>query len=1267
MNPCSVSATKGIHHSNLNSSVQMTLLSKFCDLMKYIDKLVNARNTVFAHTTKGELSDEDFRQLWNEIENSIVFLSKTTGTDIIQTRRILELREEPLEEFSCLEVQCLILRQMHEDEQIIRECHQIQGTVKLMKEDIAVKLQQIELQIVDFKSFLRYNIQRELSEQLGEYSDISRNLIDNSGREIKFHNNDKTYVKTSAVIAAIEVLDRENMLILIGRAGSGKSSAALEIASIFQNKGYIVMNLEQHLAKDFKTYFLSTNKQFIILEDLFGKSHISYNEDIHSHLLDAVRPHVTSGQSKFIITLRSNKLEDFDKIVTNHQLLSEASIININGNFSLSTLEKKAMLINHSNHHGHFRSRKAKMLEDVEIQNIIKTNPYLGFPEACRLFCSFETFFAMGHKFFTSPTKELQSEIRRLKRSGYDKTDAALQYCVLVSLMLDRACEGSFGRSKGIITREHYESFTDHKNVNTSVIVYLYQSLFNKEITVTTYDVLEMCEEVSDKYIKIDITSNIYVFQHHTGFHAVLSSYWDIPTMEDVIQVSSVNTLAEYVRPYDVPDDDERQYLIVPQSKCSYLAQKLFNAFLTNYFGALKFKTIVENSQFTLILLNQIITDWYAIKLNVLNCDWSIINTFIRPSQFKRQKDQIGTHTNDIWLIQRLINEILKPKADNLWAIYRYIEDYGCDEFVKNFNEKLSETFQSEEVVVSCSWHLINLFIYPSRFKMKNAVIGTPMNDKSLIERLINEIVKPKADNLWAVQRYVVNYGCEQFVKDFNEKLSESFQSEKNVLMCSWHLINLFIYPTAFKIKNGVIGVKTNDTWLIQRLINEILKPTGDNLLSVHHYIEDYGCDELVKDFNEKFEESFQSDETKDSYSWHLINVFIYPAVFKMTKAVIGIRTNDSWLIQRLINEIVKSKGDNLLSVQLYIEDYGCDEFVKGFNDKLAEWFHTRDALLSSSLNLISVCVRPSSFKIQNGKIGITTNNSWLIQRFLTESVTSHVDKLIALRSYITKYGCEEFVMDFNTELAKSFQTEETVVNGVWDWIHHFVRPTTSKIRKNDLGTHTKDSWLIQRLINEISKPKPSNLWAVHRYIEEYGCTEFIEDFNRQLSEVFQSEKTVENCSWHLINLFIYPIAFKIRHGAIGIHINDSWLIQRFINEITKPKADKIWAVRNYIAKKGCEKFVKDFNDKLSELFQSEGTVLNCSWYLIDLFIYPAAFKIKDADIGIHTNDRWLIQRLIKEIVKPKADNLLSVQRYIKDYGGEEFVKGFKEKLAERF
>ncbi|CAC5414202.1 unnamed protein product [Mytilus coruscus] len=894
-------------------------------MMKYIDQLVNARNTVFAHTTKGELSDEDFRQLWNEIENSIVYLSKITGTDLIRTRRILELREESLEEFSCLEIQCLILRQMHEDEQIIRECHKIQGTVKLLKEDIVVKLEQIELQMIDFKSIMKDNIQSELSEQLEEYSD-------NSGREIEFHNNDKTYVKTAAVTAAIELLDKENILIIIGRAGSGKSSAALEISSIFRAKGYIVMNLEQHLAKDFKTYFLCKNKQFIIFEDLFGKSDIRYNEDIHSNLLDAVKPHVNSGQSKFIITLRSYKPDDVDRTVTGHELLSEAAIININGNFSLSALEKRAILINHAKHHGHFRSNKTKMLDDVDIQNIIKTNPYLGFPEACRLFCSFEQFFAMGHTFFTSPIKELQCEIRRLKRSGYDKTDSALQYCVLVSLMLDRACEGSFGM--------------------------------------------------------------------------------------------------------------------------------------------------------------------------------------------------------------------------------------------------------------------------------------------------------------------------------------------KTVVSCSWQLINLFIYPTAFKIKNAVIGIYTNDTWLIQRFINEILKPKGDKLLSVRRYIEDYGCDELVKDFNEKFAESFKSDETKVSLSWHLINVFIYPTAFKMKNAVIGIHTNDSLLIQRLINEIVKPNEDNLLAVQRYIDSYGCEEFVKDFNEKLAEWFQTKKALLSSSWNLIDLCVRPSTFKIQNGKIGINTKDSWLIQRYIGESIKPDADKLSALRSYITKYGCKEFVMDFNT---KSFQTEETVVNGAWDLINHFVRPTTFKIWNDELGTHTKDSWLIQSFINKILKPKPENLWAVYRYIEDYGCKEFIKDFNRQLSKLFQSGETVEKCSWHLINLFIYPVAFKIRHDAIGIHINDNWLIQRFINEIVKPKADKLWAVRNYIAKNDCEEFVNDFNDKLSESFQSEGTVVYCSWYLINLFIYPSAFKIKNAVIGIHTNDSWLIQRLINEIVKPKADNLLSVQRYIEDYGCEEFVKGFHEKKPNGF
>lgn len=80
------------------------------------------------------------------------------------------------------------------------------------------------------------------------------------------------------------------------------------------------MKLEHNLAKSFKTYFVSKNKQLIIFENLFGRADVRYNEDMHSNLLDVLKPHIDKGLSKFIITVRSYNRTDVDKIVTRHQI-----------------------------------------------------------------------------------------------------------------------------------------------------------------------------------------------------------------------------------------------------------------------------------------------------------------------------------------------------------------------------------------------------------------------------------------------------------------------------------------------------------------------------------------------------------------------------------------------------------------------------------------------------------------------------------------------------------------------------------------------------------------------------------------------------------------------------------------------------------------------------------------------------------------------------------------------------------------------------------
>lgn len=125
INPCSVSATTGIRHSNLDVRARTIILSQLCTLMKYVDTLVNARNSVIAHAIKGELSDVHFMRLWPEIVNAIVYISKETDTHISRTKGILELREKSLDECACLQVQYIVLQKFQDDHNVLQVKQQV--------------------------------------------------------------------------------------------------------------------------------------------------------------------------------------------------------------------------------------------------------------------------------------------------------------------------------------------------------------------------------------------------------------------------------------------------------------------------------------------------------------------------------------------------------------------------------------------------------------------------------------------------------------------------------------------------------------------------------------------------------------------------------------------------------------------------------------------------------------------------------------------------------------------------------------------------------------------------------------------------------------------------------------------------------------------------------------------------------------------------------------------------------------------------------------
>ncbi|CAC5414201.1 unnamed protein product [Mytilus coruscus] len=267
---------------------------------------------------------------------------------------------------------------------------------------------------------------------------------------------------------------------------------------------------------------------------------------------------------------------------------------------------------------------------------------------------------------------------------------------------------------------------------------------------------------------------------------------------------------------------------------------------------------------------------------------------------------------------------------------------------------------------------------------------------------------------------------------------------------------------------------------------------------------------------------------------------------------------------------------------------------------------------------------RPATFKIQIGQIGSVIEDDWLIQR-LIKRLTGHesfrhgrlgIESTSGVKEYTEKYGCEQFVKKFNSKLKELFQYEEHVVYCECKVIHHFIRPATFEIKSGQIGTVINDGWLIRRLIKRLAEPgsfepRVDSTWGVKGYIETYGCKQFDNKFNIQLMKWFQSERKIIICEWEVVHHFIRPTLSQTETNRVDTATIDGLygllvqkLLKILVNQEPFSRIDDIsWQVKDYLAKYWCEKFVNDFNKKLTEWFLSEENVVNCRWDIILHFI----------------------------------------------------------------
>lgn len=226
------------------------------------------------------------------------------------------------------------------------------------------------------------------------------------------------FVSTRACEEVENKVKSQNLVIVAGHSGYGKSTIIKHIALEYRRKGWIVKLVTEvtEIINVYSSNQFSENRTIFILEDPIGKDYldeIAYSSwRIHEEQLK-----ICLSKIKLLLCCRKRVLSN-DKV---RGLLKENSnIVDINCDHLKLTFEEKCnMWMRYASNRG--------VYIDV-LQGIIQIDAY--FPLLCKVFFDNQNYQKMGIRFFREVNAVFEEDIRYLKKTCKQK------YCALVLLAL---------------------------------------------------------------------------------------------------------------------------------------------------------------------------------------------------------------------------------------------------------------------------------------------------------------------------------------------------------------------------------------------------------------------------------------------------------------------------------------------------------------------------------------------------------------------------------------------------------------------------------------------------------------------------------------------------------------------------------------------------------------------------------------------------------------------------------------------------------------
>ncbi|CAG2198014.1 unnamed protein product [Mytilus edulis] len=236
------------------------------------------------------------------------------------------------------------------------------------------------------------------------------------------HRGDKTFIRPAVCDTIDKHMRTNNIAIITGREGTGKSKICLELASSYYEKDYMVFKVD--LSENHSTYTDIVDTMLIIDDQ-------QYTQDSLSAFMKLLLPVLLERNMKVILTCRNVDLEIVRRVPEIHQLKEEV-FIDINS--CLTAKEKEEILRSYmkvndvtSSSSAVNNFRNLEIITDLSVQvtldeNAIKVirneETWKGFPLSAMLFCSERKFLHLGEKYFTNPPIYLVEELKELYKTA---------------------------------------------------------------------------------------------------------------------------------------------------------------------------------------------------------------------------------------------------------------------------------------------------------------------------------------------------------------------------------------------------------------------------------------------------------------------------------------------------------------------------------------------------------------------------------------------------------------------------------------------------------------------------------------------------------------------------------------------------------------------------------------------------------------------------------------------------------------------------------